>query len=328
MGLLDSIVLLGKKGKPNHMKMKLRVFNLFVVISLLIFFACNRSESPDDTPTSGQITISVDETFKPLIDSEIDTFEKIYTYADVEVNYKPEAEVFNDLMQGNIRLIIVPRNLKKDELEEFNRWEIVPKITKIAYDAIALIGSNDLVDTTLTLTDLNGLLIGKNPPSFKNTKIIFDNSKSSTIRFLMEKTGVTKLSDNCYALDSNNAVIEYVSKEKNCIGVIGVNWISDKDDTSHLGFLKSFKVLEIESSTSREYYKPFQAYIAQKFYPLWREVYIISKEAYTGLGTGLTAFIASERGQRIVLKFGLVPATMPIRLVELIENEDLYIKQE
>jgi len=110
--------------------------------------------------------------------------------------------------------------------------------------------------------------------------------------------------------------------------VIGVNWISDKDDTTHLGFLKSFKILEIESSTSREYYKPYQAYIAQKFYPLWREVYIISKEAYTGLGTGLTAFIASERGQRIVLKFGLVPATMPIRLVELIENEDLYIKQE
>jgi len=56
---------------------------------------------------------------------------------------------------------------------------------------------------------------------------------------------------------------------------------------------------------------------------LWREVYILSKEAYTGLGTGFTAFVASERGQRIVLKFGLVPATMPVRLVELIENEDL-----
>ena len=310
------------------MKTKIRILVPVIIITFIAYSGCNKSDSPDDAPTYGKITISVDETFKPLIESEVDTFEKIYTYADVNVNFKPQADAFNDLINGNIRLIIVARNLNKDELEVFNNWEIVPKITKIAYDAVALIGSKDLVDTTLTLADINSLLTGKTLPSFKKTKIIFDNSKSSTIHFLKEKTGVTELSENCYALSSNNAVIDYISKEKNCIGVIGVNWISDKDDTTHLGFLKSFKILEIESSTSREYYKPYQAYIAQKFYPLWREVYIISKEAYTGLGTGLTAFIASERGQRIVLKFGLVPATMPIRLVELIENEDLYIKQE
>ena len=143
---------------------------------------------------------------------------------------------------------------------------------------------------------------------------------------MKEKTGIVNLSSNCYALNSDSAVIQYISRGKNSIGVIGVNWISDLEDTTHLTFLKSFRVMEIEDTTSREYFKPYQAYIAQKFYPLWREVYIISKEAYTGLGTGLTAFIASERGQRIVLKFGLVPATMPIRLVELVKNEDLIIK--
>ena len=143
---------------------------------------------------------------------------------------------------------------------------------------------------------------------------------------MKERTGIVNLSSNCYALNSDSAVIQYISRGKNSIGVIGVNWISDLEDTTHLSFLKSFRVMEIEDTVSREYFKPFQAYIAQKFYPLWREVYIISKEAYTGLGTGLTAFIASERGQRIVLKFGLVPATMPVRLVELVKNEDLIIK--
>jgi len=310
------------------MKIRIRVFVSVIIIAFIAYSGCNKLASPDDAPTYGKITISVDETFEPLIDSEVDTFEKIYTYADVNVNFKPQADAFNDLINSKIRLIIVARNLNKDELEEFNKWEIVPKITKIAYDAVALIGSKDLADTTLTLADINSLLTGKTLPSFKKTRIIFDNSKSSTIHFLKEKTGVTELSENCYALSSNNAVLNYISTEKNCIGVIGVNWISDKDDTTRLGFYRSVKVLEIAQTEDDEYYKPYQAYIAQKVYPLWREVYIISKEAYTGLGTGLTAFIASERGQRIVLKFGLVPATMPIRLVELIENEDLYIKQE
>jgi len=304
--------------------MKIKNGMAFFLILLFFSFGCKRSDSPDDTPTYGQISISVDETFKPLIDSEIHTFEGIYNYADVNVSYKTELEAFNDLMNDTIRLIIVPRQLNKDELKEFEKWEIVPKVTKIAYDAVTLIGSKDLKDSTLTLDEIKTLLSDGSVSSFKNVKIVFDNNNSSTINFLKEKTGVNNLSANCYALTSNNAVIDYIAKEKNSIGVIGVNWISDRDDTTNLSFLESVKVMEISVSDSSEYYKPYQAYIAQKFYPLWREVYIISKEAYTGLGTGLTAFIASERGQRIVLKFGLVPATMPVRLVELINEEITY----
>jgi phosphate transport system substrate-binding protein len=306
------------------MMMKIKYKISFPLLLLFFCFGCHGSDSPDDTPTYGQISISVDETFKPLIDSEIHTFEGIYKYADVTVSYKTEMEAFNDLMNDTIRLIIVPRQLNRDELKEFEKWEIVPKVTKIAYDAVALIGSKDLKDSTLTLDEIKSLLSDGSAPSFKNVKIVFDNNNSSTINFLKEKTGVKILSSNCYALTSNNEVIDYISKEKNSIGVIGVNWISDRDDTTNLSFLNSVRVMEISTSEDSEYLKPYQAYIAQKTYPLWREVYILSKEAYTGLGTGLTAFIASERGQRIVLKFGLVPATMPVRLVELINEEITY----
>jgi phosphate transport system substrate-binding protein len=307
---------------------KMNKILLFLLISLTTLFYNCSSDSYSDTPTTGTLSISVDETFKPFIDSEIDTFEKIYRYADVTVTYKPEGEAFNDLLNDTVKVIIVSRQLNKEELKLFERWEIVPKITKVAYDAVSLIASKELKDSTLTLNELKKLLSGEQIPSLKNVKIVFDNNNSSTINFLMEKTGVTKLSPNCYALNSNKEVINYVSKEKNSIGVIGVNWISDRDDTTNLSFLKSVKVFEVGVSDTSEFYKPYQAYIAQKYYPLWREVYIISKEAYTGLGTGFTAFVASERGQRIVLKFGLVPATMPFRLVEFVENEDLYINQE
>jgi phosphate transport system substrate-binding protein len=304
--------------------MKIKYLILFITVAFIAYSGCNRSNDPDDTPTTGQISISVDETFKPLIDSEIYTFEGIYTYAHVNVSYKTEVAAFNDLMNDTIRLIIVPRILNNEELKAFEKWEIVPKVTKIAYDGVALIGSKDLKDSTITIEEIKTLLSEGSIPNYKNVKVVFDNNNSSTINFLKEKTGVKKLSSNCYALTSNSAVIDYISKEKNSLGVIGVNWISDRDDTTNLSFLKSVKVMEISTSDSSEYYKPYQAYIARKVYPLWREVYIISKEAYTGLGTGLTAFIASERGQRIVLKFGLVPATMPVRLVELINEEINY----
>ena len=304
----------------------IRMNNLLVLVIFLLlvnFIGCNNQDSPYDTPTTGKLTLCADETYKPLIDSEIATFESIYKYSDISVKYKTETEAFNDLMNDSVRLIIVPRNLNKEELKQFEKWEIVPKITKVAYDAIALIGTKDIKDTVYTISKINSLInYDVTDKKFKNIKIVFDNNNSSTVRFLKEKTGVKKFSSNCYALSSNKAVLEYISKEKNSIGIIGANWISDHDDSTNISFLKSVKVLEVAKDEKSEPLKPYQAYIAQKTYPLYRETYIISKEAYTGLGTGFTAFVASERGQRVVLKFGLVPATMPVRLVEII-NEDL-----
>ncbi|MBI5662151.1 MULTISPECIES: PstS family phosphate ABC transporter substrate-binding protein [Ignavibacterium] len=303
--------------------MTLNKSGVFLVAVIIILFGCDRNNSPSDTPTSGDLTISVDQTFKPLIDSEVSTFESIYKYADVKVQYKSENEAFDDLMNDSIRVIIVSRKLNSEEIKQFQKWEIVPRVTKIAYDAIALIGSKDLKDTVFTIDELKSLLSGeKIVPSLNKTKIIFDSNNSSTMRLLSEKAGVKNFSKNCFALNSTQAVLDYISKGSNCIGIIGVNWISDQDDSSNQNFLKSIKVLEISSNENSEPLKPYQAYIAQKTYPLYREVYIISKEAYNGLGTGFTAFVSSERGQRIVLKFGLVPATMPIRLVEIV-NEDL-----
>lgn len=296
---------------------------IFLAVTIFILYGCNRGESPSDTPTTGNLTISVDQTYKPLIDSEVSTFENLYNYAKVNVQYKPEAEAFDDLMNDSIRVIIVSRKLNSEEIKQFQKWEIVPKVTKIAYDAVALIGSKDLKDTVFTIDKIRSLLSGeKIIPSLRKIKIVFDSNNSSTLRFLSDKTGVKKFSTNCFALNSNDAVLDYISKGSNSIGIIGVNWISDQDDSTNQNFLKTVKVLEISSDENSEPLKPYQAYIAQKTYPLYREVYIISKEAYTGLGTGFTAFLASERGQRIVLKFGLVPATMPVRLVEL-KNEDI-----
>jgi phosphate transport system substrate-binding protein len=308
-----------KINKSSFVKIRLYLF--FCLYGIIISSGCKSEYS--DTTTYGRLAVTADETFQPLIDSEINTFEGIYNYAEIDVRYAPEADVFNDLMNDTVRLIVTARKLNPEEEKQFKKWEIVPRVTKIAYDAVALIASKELKDSTVTLEEIKYILSGdKKNPYGTNVRVVFDNNNSSTINFLKQKTATGELGKNCYALNSSAAVINYVSKEKNSIGVIGVNWISDRDDTANVSFLKSVRVLEVAADDKADYFKPYQAYIAKKNYPLWREVYIISKEAYAGLGTGLTAFIASERGQRIVLKFGLVPATMPVRLVEVI-NEDI-----
>jgi phosphate transport system substrate-binding protein len=65
------------------------------------------------------------------------------------------------------------------------------------------------------------------------------------------------------------------------------------------------------------YHQPYQGYLADKSYPFRRDVYIINRELGTRLATGFSSFVAGDKGQRIVLKAGLVPAYGVIRLVEV-----------
>ena len=46
-------------------------------------------------------------------------------------------------------------------------------------------------------------------------------------------------------------------------------------------------------------------------------IYILLNDPRSALPTGLTSFFAGARGQRIILKAGLLPATMPVNIVNV-----------
>jgi phosphate transport system substrate-binding protein len=56
-----------------------------------------------------------------------------------------------------------------------------------------------------------------------------------------------------------------------------------------------------------EFYKPYQAYIALRVYPLARNLFYINRETYPGLGTGFANFLSGERGQLIFHHAHLFP---------------------
>jgi phosphate transport system substrate-binding protein len=152
--------------------------------------------------------------------------------------------------------------------------------------------------------------------------MVFDNDKSANIRYINEKFELKQgFPSTCFAVNSNEEVINYVEKNENAIGLISVNYISDRHDSLTINFLNRINVLAISSETddgsSGIYFRPYQAYIANVSYPFRRDVYIISRETFNGLGSGFKQFVAGEVGQRIILKSGLVPSNMPIRLIHL-----------
>ena len=277
-----------------------------------------------DTPTAGSITVTVDESLRPLIDAEIAAFEGIYHNAHITALYTSEEEAIQALVDDSARMTIVTRSLIEAEVKSLADQKIVSTQVKLATGGVALIANRQNPDSLIRLDELKEILSGDSDTwglrekgsSSLPLQVVFDQPNSGIIRYLRDSLiKKDELPKNCFALKSNAAVVEYVLKQKRAMGLIDVSWISDRDDSTANSFLKSIRVMGV--STDSGFFQPYQAYIAQNKYPLRRDVLMISREARAGLASGFMAFIASDKGQRIVLKAGLVPATMPIRIIEV-----------
>jgi phosphate transport system substrate-binding protein len=287
-----------------------------------------KNQGLNETPTRGNIRISVDESFQPIIDTEVFTFTHLYTNAKVKPQYKPEYDVMNDFMNDSVKVIVTSKKLSDYQIQYLRDTLVIARTTTYAYDALALVVSKENKDTLIKYGTIKDIFLGKinkwkdiDPKSkLGDIRIIFDNTKSGNIRYFKELYEIKdSLSKNFYAVNNNAEVLEFVSRNPDALGIISVNWISDKDDSLSMSFIKKVNVVAVSQQYVNDgsYYRPYQGSIYDKSYPFVREIYFISRETFAGLGSGFINWACAEQGQRIVLKSGLVPATMPIRLVQI-----------
>ena len=316
------------------MTLQKKLLILCTFLLFLVLDACRERDKDGrilDTPTSGFLEIAIDESLRPLMDAEVNVFEALYKHADNKSSYYPEAEAIDALMSDSVRLAVVTRRFTQEEKDYFKKIKITPTELDVAISAVALIVHQENPDTLINMDQIKALLQGKinrwSELGSKNKagiEIVFDNPNSGLIRHLKDSVAqVQTLPTNTFAVKNNEAVIDYVSQNKNALGLIGLEWISDKDDSVSNSFLERVKVMSVAGDST--HFKPYQAYLALKYYPLARRITMLSREARKGLASGFMAFVASERGQRIVLKAGLVPVTMPLRIVE-VDRSDFEIE--
>lgn len=296
-----------------------------IVSLLLLLGACTpgANNKVKDTSTSGSITIASDHEFELLTKAEIDVFTYLYTNSKIRPVYKTEDSAFDLLLKDSVRLIVASRKLTAQEENYFNNKKLYPEQVKIASDALAFIVNNKNSDTLLTTDELKAIFGGQdslwqqlnNKGGKGKITVVFDYNNSANASYIQQKLMQGKrFPSYCFALHGNRQVIDYVSKNENAVGIIGVNWISNEYDTTTIEALKAIKVVSLssqKSSSSTDYYKPWPEYIATGQYPLSRDIYIISREAYTGLGSGFLSFVKSDKGQRIIFREGLLPVRMP-----------------
>ena len=294
-----------------------RKINFVQVVVLAICFAfvsgCTSGDKTKvtDSPSSGIINISVDESFKPVIEEHIKVYEGSYPNAQIIAHYKPEAECFKDLLRDSgTRMIIVTRGLNFQEERFFiDSLNYNPVWNSVASDAITIVVNHNSKDTVFTMERLKKQLTG----GFgKKETIVFDGlTATSTVRFAIDSilhgqqfdTSVVK------AVKTSRDVLDYVAANENAIGFVGISWIGNPEDTSQVNMLKKVKMAYVQCDRCADspYVKPTQLGILSDRYPLVRGLYYIVKENYLGLGSGFANFLQYERGQLIFRRAYLGP---------------------
>ena len=299
---------------------------IFSLVAVTLVISCNNKSDKEKQQTilEGEATVYVDESFQYLMEDQVEVFESQYN-AKINLVTKTETEIINLMLTGKTDLAILSRKLSDQEENYFKNKGITPKITHFASDAVVFITGKTAKDTLIDLQQVMDLMQGK-PSSISN--LVFENPNSGTVSYMHRLAGISEANANLYYLKSDKEVIEFVAKNPQSIGVIGLSPIVQPFPESK-DYLESVAVMSVKNVKSAphsaSYYKPSQHNLGEGLYPLKRSIYMLNYQGSAALGMGFASFVAGDIGQRIVLKSELLPVVIPQRNIsirkEIINNK-------
>lgn len=269
-----------------------------------MLWQCN-SQEKQDLPNEGEITIAADESLKPIVDAEVMAYNAHYPKAKLNVVYMSEQRAMRLMINDSVNVAIVTREATAGEKAVYTNNNIPYLPAKMALDGVAIISNLESSIKNLSIAGLKAMFEGKKNT---DTKLVFDNSSSSNLNYMIQKLGLKDVNNaNIFAADGNKDVIEYIKKNKNAIGFIGGNWISDIDDSKSQSFINSIHVVGIsDTKTPDKFFTPTTASLKARKYPFERRVILHTKKGY-GLTSAFIRFCCAYIGQLVVEKSGLLP---------------------
>lgn len=262
----------------------------------------------------------------PVVDLQVNAFQRMYEEVKIVNRSASTREAFVQMLNDSIRLVVAARQLNEEERTVALKNEFTIDSITIAYDGVAVIVNEKNKLTQLTTSELNGILTGTTQrwsafqlSSLSSAIVIATGDPNSGVTEYLKHAvaGGEAFSPNLLPCQSTPDVVAIVKDRPNAIGFISTAWLSTLPENVRALEIGDPRFRRDSTTTAMEYFLPHQAYIYQRLYPLSRTVYVFAHNVGKGVGLGFMSFAAGSDGQKIIVSNGLVPATMPVRLVQL-----------
>lgn len=329
-----------------------RYLPLLAVMALAA--SCGGPKQTGNSATSGTATLFCDQTFENIFEQEVNVFEYQYPDAHLLVRYGTQSEAFDSLFSMNTRTIVAARDITPEEKRALRAkyrnerdMDVNVRSSMIAVDAVAFIVNNENSCDKLSIPELGDILTGRTtrwdelePSDLGNIRVVLDNSGSSLATYLRDSVMDREpFGQTVFSAGSIPEVFRIVEQDRNAIGVLGVTWITSDMDSADISdeelaqsvlneepveaatLTQSVKVLRVYRRDAPVAYKPYQQYIFDGSYPLFRQIYMITTASTHNVAGGFYSFVTGPIGQKIIMKTGILPARVSIQRVELPNRE-------
>ncbi len=276
---------------------------IILLVGFLAIIGCNNKDQNNkpSLPTRGSLVIGIDESLHPVLDAEIKTFSIYYQHTNITPLYLPEKQVVEKLLSNEIQTGIICRDLYEDETESIQvNYNHTVTTFKLGKDAIVAVVNRANPVSRISYDGMKKILSGQitdwaqlDPAFREKSPMVVIITRSSSIDRYFSSLNNSPSPTSSYALDSTKEVIDYVKGNVSALGILGGSWFYQKGNK-----FPEIKMLDyIKESPETDDQKQ----------GLYREVFAVTHEPFTGLGSGFISFLANEKGQLILLKAGMIP---------------------
>jgi phosphate transport system substrate-binding protein len=283
-----------------------------------------------DSPTSGHLVVYTDEAHLELVKQEADAFCRVYENAHIKVVSANTRKSLVFLINDSVRMVIADRLFNPEESKIVKEANLDIQQLCVAHDALAWLVPRGNSLPGIKMQEIEKVLTGRTarweeiPESGRQGPIdlVLTDRNSGTYELLANRFFSLKQPLAITTTAANHSeTIQLVAERPNAIGAVAVAALKASPLGRHLpdstsGPVKTVGIAGTDSTGKSRTFRPFQAYIYTGQYPMHYAIFA-TYNPKSLLAAGFASFIASAPGQKIVLNYGLVPATMPIRLVKI-----------
>jgi phosphate transport system substrate-binding protein len=283
--------------------------------------ACTREPGSTEL-TSGALAVVVDEAIEPVMRKEVAEFRAQYPKSEISVRVMDAREAVAAFAADSVRVIAIARRLNDGERKALTDAQIWFEEHHVAQSAVAVITHPSNPRKEIGIGELDSIFSGTRTTwsgrgSGRIIEAVIGGPNSSTNETFRDSI----LHGRAFGLSATPVpgsaeIVQTVARTPDAIGIAPLNWLKGAGDVTVMavggpGFRPDTTV------PPGKYFSPAQAYLYLYYYPLSAPVYIYTREVTRDLGLGFIAFVSSPPGQKVFQEAGMVPKTMPVRLIQL-----------
>lgn len=295
----------------------------FMFALMLALLAGCGKEPGSKNLTKGSLIVECDEAIFPVVQREAEEFQRLYPDSKVTIRSTEARAAVSDFASDSVQVIIIARSFNKEESTALTTAKVEYQEYKTALAAVAVIAHPESPVQELRMTELDSLLEGNavrwsGKQSSQVVEVVIGGINSSTNEVVKDIVLKGKpFVQTATSFPSSDKVVEWVRTTPNTLGLVGVNWLKDREKSVTVMALRQPGFSPDSLEPAGQPYTPMAYYVYKGFYPLSTPVMIYTRVQAIDISRGFIAFVNSGPGQKIIQSDGLVPATQPVRIVQL-----------